>query len=52
VEYRTLGSTGITVSAACLGTMMFGAWGNPDRAECIRMVDASLDAGVNFIDTA
>ena len=32
--------------------MMFGAWGNPDHDECIRIIHAALDAGVNFIDTA
>ena len=52
MEYRTLGASGITVSTYCLGTMMFGAWGNPDRDECRAMVDAALDAGVNFVDTA
>lgn len=31
---------------------MFGAWGNTDEDECIRIVHAALDAGVNFIDTA
>jgi len=32
--------------------MMFGDWGNRDEAECLRMVDMALDAGINFIDTA
>jgi aryl-alcohol dehydrogenase-like predicted oxidoreductase len=32
--------------------MMFGAWGNPDHDESVRIVHAALDAGVNFIDTA
>jgi len=32
--------------------MMFGAWGNPDHAESVRIIHAALDAGVNFIDTA
>ena len=31
MEYRTLGSTGVQVSTHCLGAMMFGGWGNPDR---------------------
>ena len=31
---------------------MFGSFGNPDRAECIRMVHRALDAGINLIDTA
>jgi aryl-alcohol dehydrogenase-like predicted oxidoreductase len=52
MEYRTLGSTGVQVSHLCLGAMMFGAWGNPDHDDCVRMVHAALDAGVNFIDTA
>src|SRR5947209_10997579 len=52
MEYRVLGRTGITVSTYCLGTMMFGSWGNPDADECVAMVDAALDAGVNFVDTA
>jgi aryl-alcohol dehydrogenase-like predicted oxidoreductase len=52
VQYRTLGRTGIEVSTLCLGTMMFGAWGKTDELECRRIVDAALDAGVNFVDTA
>ena len=32
--------------------MMFGAWGNPDHDESIRIIHRALDAGVNFIDTA
>jgi hypothetical protein len=38
VGYRTLGGTGIRVSTLTLGTMMFGAWGNPDPSECAAMV--------------
>lgn len=52
MEYRTLGRTGMQVSTLCLGTMMFGKWGNPDPADCERIVDLALDAGINFIDTA
>lgn len=52
MQYRTLGRTGIEVSTLCLGTMMFGAWGNTDEAECHRIVHAALDAGVNIVDTA
>lgn len=33
---RPLGRTGIPVGPYCLGTMMFGPAGNPDRAECVR----------------
>ena len=52
MEYETLGGTGMRVSRLCLGTMMFGAWGNADREECTRIVRAGLDAGINFLDTA
>jgi len=47
-----LGRTGVSVSPLCLGAMMFGAWGNPDHDESIRIVHRALDAGINFIDTA
>jgi len=52
MNYRTLGGTGIQVSAYCLGTMMFGAVGNPDHDECARIIHAALDQGINFVDTA
>src|SRR6201987_2590720 len=52
MEYRTLGRTGVKVSPLCLGAMMFGSWGNPDREESVRIIHAALDAGINFIDTA
>jgi aryl-alcohol dehydrogenase-like predicted oxidoreductase len=32
--------------------MMFGAWGNPDHDESVRIIHTALDAGINFIDTA
>src|SRR4051794_13829319 len=51
-RYRTLGGTGIQVSAHCLGTMMFGAVGNPDHDDCARILHAALDRGLNFVDTA
>src|ERR1700677_497132 len=49
---RTLGGTGIKVSSYCLGAMMFGAWGNRDHEESIRIIHAALDGGINFVDTA
>jgi aryl-alcohol dehydrogenase-like predicted oxidoreductase len=52
MEHRQLGRTGISVSSFCLGAMMFGAWGNPDHDESVRIIHAALDAGINFIDTA
>jgi aryl-alcohol dehydrogenase-like predicted oxidoreductase len=52
MDYRMLGSTGVEVSPLCLGAMMFGAWGNPDHDESVRIIHRALDAGINFIDTA
>lgn len=52
MEYRTLGRTGVKVSPLCLGTMMFGAWGNTDHDDCIRVIHHALDSGINFVDTA
>jgi len=52
MRMRTLGGTGIKVSPYCLGAMMFGAWGNPDHGESIRIIHAALDGGINFVDTA
>jgi aryl-alcohol dehydrogenase (NADP+) len=52
MEYRTLGATGIRVSTHCLGTMMFGAWGNRDRDAATSAIYAALDGGINFVDTA
>ncbi|HWF52421.1 MAG TPA: aldo/keto reductase [Solirubrobacteraceae bacterium] len=52
MDFRTLGRTGVKVSPLCLGAMMFGAWGNTDHEESIRIIHRALDAGINFIDTA
>jgi aryl-alcohol dehydrogenase-like predicted oxidoreductase len=52
VEQRILGRTGISVSELCLGAMMFGAWGNSDQEESVRIIHRALDAGINFVDTA
>src|SRR3989454_12840704 len=52
MEHRTLGCTGTKVSSLCLGAMMFGAWGETDHDECIRIIHRALDAGINFVDTA
>ncbi len=52
MRFRTLGGTGIRVSSYCLGAMMFGAAGNPDHEDCVRIIHTALDGGINFIDTA
>jgi len=50
MEYRTLGCSGLQVSPLCLGAMNFG---DPTpEAESIDMINRSLDAGINIIDTA
>jgi aryl-alcohol dehydrogenase-like predicted oxidoreductase len=50
MEYRHLGRTGLRVSALCLGTMNFGP--ETDEGTAHRIMDAALDAGINFFDTA
>jgi aryl-alcohol dehydrogenase-like predicted oxidoreductase len=52
MEQRTLGRTGMHVTPLCLGAMMFGAWGETDHDESVRIIHRALDAGINFIDTA
>jgi aryl-alcohol dehydrogenase-like predicted oxidoreductase len=52
MNHRTLGSTGVKVSPLCLGTMMFGDWGNKDHDDSVRIIHRALDAGINFVDTA
>ncbi|MEJ2861401.1 aldo/keto reductase [Actinomycetospora flava] len=52
MRYRTLGRTGIKVSPYALGAMMFGAVGNPDHDDSIKIIHRALDAGINVVDTA
>ena len=58
MEYRQLGRSGLRISTLTLGTMTFGGAGafkhvgSTDRAGARRIVDHSLDAGVNLVDTA
>src|ERR1700728_2261985 len=59
MEYKTLGNTGLLVSNLCLGTMTFsggeGIWkniGTVDQAGADELIKASIDAGINFFDTA
>ncbi len=46
----TLKGTDLEVSPLCMGTMTFG--GQADEAASAAMVDACLDSGINFFDTA
>jgi aryl-alcohol dehydrogenase-like predicted oxidoreductase len=54
MDYTTLGASGLQVSRPCLGTMMFGH--SPDsptsEPDSRRIIDAYLETGGNFIDTA
>jgi aryl-alcohol dehydrogenase-like predicted oxidoreductase len=59
MDYKTLGNTGLQVSKLCLGTMTFhggqGIWasiGKVDQAGADELMKASIDAGINFFDTA
>jgi aryl-alcohol dehydrogenase-like predicted oxidoreductase len=50
MQYVSLGRTGLKVSRLCLGAMTFG-W-SADQVTSAAILDAALDAGINFIDTA
>lgn len=50
MSYRSLGRTGVQVSPLCLGAMNFGS--PTPEPESLRIIDAALDGGINFIDTA
>src|SRR3954468_20541896 len=52
MQRRNLGGTGISVSEFALGAMNFGAMGNTDRDESVRMIHTALDAGIDLVDTA
>jgi aryl-alcohol dehydrogenase-like predicted oxidoreductase len=54
MEYTTLGASGLQVSRPCLGAMMFGHGPDAPTSEqdSHRIIDAYLEAGGNFIDTA
>jgi aryl-alcohol dehydrogenase-like predicted oxidoreductase len=59
MEYRQLGGSGLMVPALSLGTGTFGggseffkAWGNTNVKEATRLVDISLEAGLNMFDSA
>jgi len=58
MNYNLLGNTGLKVSELCLGTMTFGgkgiwtAIGTLPQDEVDALVKRSVEAGINFIDTA
>lgn len=50
MEFTNLGRSGMKVSRLCLGTMNFGV--DTSEQEAFKIMDAALDAGINFFDTA
>jgi aryl-alcohol dehydrogenase-like predicted oxidoreductase len=59
MQYKTLGNTGLLVSHLCLGCMtfhggtgMFKAIGTVDQSGADDLIQASIDGGINFFDTA
>jgi aryl-alcohol dehydrogenase-like predicted oxidoreductase len=59
MKYNRMGQTGLYVSEICLGTMTFsgqgfldGKIGTLNQAEATALIQRSLEAGVNFLDTA
>ncbi|WEK55792.1 MAG: aldo/keto reductase [Candidatus Cohnella colombiensis] len=50
MKYTSLGRSGLKVSNLCLGTMNFGV--DTEEQEAFKIMDAALDAGINFFDTA
>lgn len=50
MKYTKLGRSGLHVSRLCLGTMNFGV--DTDEKDAFRIMDAALDVGINFFDTA
>jgi aryl-alcohol dehydrogenase-like predicted oxidoreductase len=50
MQYRTLGRTGVKVSVLCLGAMNFGK--PTDETESAKILNAALEAGINFVDTS
>src|SRR5687767_12702284 len=59
MEFRNFGNSGLKVPVLSFGTATFGGtteffqrWGQTDVAEAARLIDISLDHGINFFDTA
>ena len=50
MNYANVGRSGLKVSRLCLGTWNFGT--RTDEQEAFRIMDAALEAGINFFDTA
>jgi aryl-alcohol dehydrogenase-like predicted oxidoreductase len=51
MKYRLLGTSGLWISEAALGTMTFGDWGSL-KDEAQKVYETYREAGGDFIDTA
>jgi aryl-alcohol dehydrogenase-like predicted oxidoreductase len=52
MQMRSLGNTGISVSAIGFGAMPLSIAGRPSETEAIRVIHAALESGMTFVDTA
>ncbi|MQA10921.1 MAG: aldo/keto reductase [Pseudonocardiaceae bacterium] len=53
MRYTTLGKSGLTVSPIAFGTwQLSGEWGGYTEDEAVRAINAALESGINFFDTA
>ena len=54
MEYRPLGASGIEASVVALGAWAIGGWlwGGTDERKSVEAIQAGIDAGINFVDTA
>lgn len=54
MQYRTLGKTGLSISAISLGSWQVGGkWGDDfSHSNADTILDKAIDSGINFIDTA
>ncbi len=53
MEYRKLGKTGYEVAAVSFGAWAIGgSWGEVEDADSMAALNAAVDAGINFFDTA
>ena len=50
MRQRRLGTTGLTVSEICLGTMTFGS--QADEAASLKILDQAFESGIDFLDVA
>src|SRR5215470_4794378 len=53
MQHRTLGKSGLSVSAMGLGLMsMSSVYGKSDDEQSVRVINAALDKGVDFVDSS